>query len=449
MTVVLQSIYSKIFGQIEKAVHCGEWEDKTKETWMTVSFFLLCILCIISLCTAFEPRLIVRTGIGCILLFMLMLFMLGRKLSIIRWNPWLIYPWLLCAVLILLSGVLHSVNYLPTALVFLIGITCFIFIANNNKNYKVIFRCLSNAILLNFCVFGLLSILFAPVFNSQYCGIMYNPNALGQYLTAVFPFLLYSFDLSENKWTRRTALGSIGVLSAFIYFSRSRTAVVSVVGMLVIWIFMKLIVEKKLWKKIICVIAAVIIGVPVTFGIMRVSRETINYDMHNLFPEKNEGFTDINQKADLSDISGAIIGRLEVKGKNADTYSTGRLGIYKEYFRILNLTGHGEEERPELYTKSHKPLTTAHNAALQIAFESGWPAGLIYLIFNLVSLLLGLIYAFRNKKTKDYYYLPFLVSFGYFATSLLASMYLPFSNLLMLTYLLVQAPLFTKSGESL
>lgn len=449
MTAVLQGIYSKIFGQIEKILHCGEWNDKTRKRWMTLSFFLLSLLCIISLCTSFEPRLIVRTAIGCILFFALMLCMLVKKLTIIRWNLWLIYPWLLCAALILLSGVLHSVNYLPTALVFLIGITSFIFIANNNKNYKMVFRCLTNAILLNFCIFGILSILFAPVLDKQYCGLMFNPNALGQYLTAVFPFLLYSYDISERRWVRVTALGSLGVLSAFIYFSRSRTAVVSVLGMLVIWIVMKLIADKKIWKKIICIITSIVIGIPVTFGAVRLCEDTINYDIHNLFPSQNEGFTDINQKVDLSDLSGAIIGRLDVKGKNADAYSTGRLGIYKEYVRVLNLTGHSEKERPEIYTKNHKPLTTAHNAALQIAFESGWPAGLTYLIFNLISLLLGLIYAIKHRKTKEYYYLPFLVSSGYFATSLLASMYLPFSNLLMLTYLLIQAPLFAKSNESL
>ena len=83
---------------------------------------------------------------------------------------------------------------------------------------------------------------------------------------------------------------------------------------------------------------------------------------------------------------------------------------------------------------------------LQIAYENGIIAGILYLLFNLTAGIYSLLHALRHKED-PYAIIPLLISVAYGVYSLLASTSISFMYLATLLYYLVQFPIMIKPQE--
>jgi hypothetical protein len=79
-------------------------------------------------------------------------------------------------------------------------------------------------------------------------------------------------------------------------------------------------------------------------------------------------------------------------------YSSGRLYIFENYFRELNMTGHKDASlvMPNGYEPGH-----AHNEYLQFAYSHGIVAGLLFIAVIVVGFARGLVY-FRKNSEADF-----------------------------------------------
>ena len=83
--------------------------------------------------------------------------------------------------------------------------------------------------------------------------------------------------------------------------------------------------------------------------------------------------------------------------------------IYKEYLGALNLLGHQEGENGVWVTEDYW-APHAHNLFLQLAFNFGWPAGVLFVALMLYAFGNMFKRTFETKQEQSYYALVPLLS---------------------------------------
>ena len=91
-------------------------------------------------------------------------------------------------------------------------------------------------------------------------------------------------------------------------------------------------------------------------------------------------------------------------------------------------------------------MVTAHNTILQMAYECGIPTGILYLVFNLTSGVLAILFA-RKNRSERYALLPLAVTVAFGFMSLLSSLENAFSYMITLYYYLLQFPLIAAAAK--
>ena len=118
-----------------------------------------------------------------------------------------------------------------------------------------------------------------------------------------------------------------------------------------------------------------------------------------------------------------------------DTFSNGRFTIFGAYLSQMNLTGHDEMGAllPDGETAVH-----AHNTYLQVAYDHGIPAGILFAILIISAFAAGFIY--DRKQTDRISALPMAITLG-FAIAGLTEWVFQFSNPMTVALMLSWAPL--------
>ena len=141
-----------------------------------------------------------------------------------------------------------------------------------------------------------------------------------------------------------------------------------------------------------------------------------------------------NSNSDNTDGASTTDGQTE---SGLDEFSNGRFTIFHSYLAQMNLTGHDEMGAllPDGELAVH-----AHNTYLQVAYDHGVPAGILFAFLILSALLAGYQYDKRNGSEKRITILPTAITLG-FAIAGLTEWVFQFSNPMTVALLLSWAPL--------
>lgn len=90
-------------------------------------------------------------------------------------------------------------------------------------------------------------------------------------------------------------------------------------------------------------------------------------------------------------------------------YTNGRIDIYKSYISQLNLTGH---DTMGATLKNGEIATHAHDVYLQVAYDHGIPTALIFVVFGVTSLIMGIIFFMKNKDKYDALTMTVILAFA-------------------------------------
>lgn len=294
------------------------------------------------------------------------------------------------------------------------------------KNREIVYLSLSKGILGSFLIFFILSMVFSPITMYQYTGIFNNCNGTAQYLTAVLPCILYL----ESKQNKRIYLLCAACCCVVMVLTKSRTGLLAMVIIILTWAFFELRNEMlnrlihTVVKRMMLLLLIFLIVFPVFWGINRFFMYTIQdkYCLNayeEVMKERGQTIYDMNFEWLVEDIDERVV----VGEQDANEYSSGRIGIWSDYLKEMNLWGHSI--RDDDFARNH---STAHNAFIQIAYDYGLVSGIMYIV----------IIAYVSWKTVRSIWLSFskeklyfmTILLGYGVTSMLASSVFPFTYLI-------------------
>lgn len=417
-----------------------------------------------------QQRYLVFYCIGCICLGCMILCSLKSGLSPVKFRIWLIIPWMGIGGLMLLSGVLYNIDNLPEAMLFLVAYPV-IFIVWNQTDGRKCIKLLFKSLEISFVIYLAISILFYPVTTLRYSGLFVNLNRAAGYLVLVAVCLLADCLWAEKitgALVRKVIF--LGICVASLLYTSSRMGLLGIVLAAVTAVIIGLVrlgkKEKGYFFRNIGMIAlSVLLFFNVTlyafqYGNMAF-RAACDY-VEKLIPSESTGASDDGQDIGVNkdqnkeeqgpgfrpqDAAGVLGDRLNAKDQSVHQISTGRSAIWKRYFEQLNLFGHPDSGTVTFtYDGEQKVYHTTHMTILQVAYENGIIAGILYLVFNLSAGVYAVIYALR-RKDDPMAMVPLLVSVAYGVYSLLASAGISFWYMITFFYYLVQFPLMCRESE--
>lgn len=328
------------------------------------------------------------------------------------------------AVSFLSAGIVFSVlGYLAIGCSFIFFIIIYLFFKEEVYNNLFFHFARGASISLVFCI--VICIIACPMSGEAYSAFWGNTNLFANYLATMAPCILYMIEKSQNKKIYWGYLFLFGMLFSLILFSRSRTGLLSIIVVLLLWVGYKIFTcgnRKVLLRRIGGVLGIMLIGVPITFGIL----SNLSYEITQI---TKVSITEILKKADFEETLNNTA-RRALKGVVDDgSFSSGRSDIWADYLNHIEWSGHEKEERVE-QTGGRVYSTNAHNTYLQVAYSAGAIAGVAFLLFMCIILWRG-IKRYRRclqlgiEDTNVLFCITMVMAF--FVHSGLASVYAPFT----------------------
>lgn len=316
----------------------------------------------------------------------------------------------------------------------------------------------TNGILLSFGMTTAFCLLHRPFHYwmlYRYNGIFHTVACTGMYLSVVFAAavgklygkLKYGTDIIKNCWRELFLIASV---VSFILFTMSRTAILTVMINFILVLLISFYANRKnvqmAVKECGILLGAVLMTFPLMFSALRmipaVSNEPIRYDLE--FQDKDfmiykdepidsakymtiERYFEVffgRFQADgqataasenllaynANNIMPAIMKAAQDSSQSADDsdISNGRFDIFREYFKNLKLSGH------ETMAVEEKDYAHAHNSYIQIAYDFGIIAGILFLVLCAYMLIRSIQLYIKQGVKHGIYIVPFslIVSFG-------------------------------------
>ena len=412
----------------------------------------------------------------CIIIFVLLVFSIKKPLEPVRWNKVIFYIFFLAGLGIFAVSFLHPIGdgYRAFSFMFMFGFPCLYFVWNNRGDYEVLYNRVSasaSAVAILYFIYyvylasrGELNFL-----NGRVCVTFYDPNMFSMIgmiaVNAAFYMLLVN---KENPfWYALTAV-SMGIGASIVYLGGSRLSMLVVAGSLfafavfTIKTFMVSDGRKAVGRTLLkTVIIAVSIAVFTMAGNnMLTVNNTIAID--NLVhadaeePESSADSSDIqaadesagqmNEETANDDVIDRIV--TSTQEASADSFLSGRITLWKNYARFLNLTGNDFSKTDwSVMTQGAPDARHAHNNFFELAYRCGVPVACIHILLELIAGIICLIWLF-GRKYRDPFYLFCIISMSCYA---LESMFdiatLPFERPAPFYFYMAMIPIFCYRRE--
>lgn len=424
-------------------------EKKTSIIEITVYVLLLCSAAFMFLIT--EHNYSTRILIGVVL--SVPALALVRRSGIVQQTKSMYLLWLGmagAAVGYLISGVMYrnkAYILIGLAVAFIAPLIQQYYI---QKEEDIVYRlCIASAVF--FVILVILSFLFGPSLSAeQFGGILINQNSLGLACITVFPAGLVLCRMDRLK----SGALLLAADAVFVVFSASRTAALAVALQLIYAVIIGIaeIVhghrQKKRFVKItvtvICFSVAVFF---ILFGTFTVLKEAEAKAFPSIQIDTEDGIS----MEGLFSKFGNRMGK-GLQGEGDYSFTSGRIGIWKDYIENISIFGHEKEERDQVISGTRVYLSTnAHNAYLQVAYAAGLPAGVCLLLVALIAAFGCFRKTLSSLKgdvvsQKDYY--SVLVTLGFGIVSITSSSWMLFVHIPATLFWLTTACLFTAENRN-
>ncbi|MBR6549086.1 MAG: O-antigen ligase family protein [Clostridia bacterium] len=352
--------------------------------------------------------------------------------------------WLLVGGIMLATTLVFNDDWFSESVLFLV-ICPILFIVWGGMDHKKLIRLFLWSIITSFGVYFIGCCIFAPIEEWQYAGLYANPNGTALYLVLVFAALSIEVYLSHvKKWVYLLYLPVLGLCAGLLFYTGSRTGQYSAVISYVLVVGFALVRDFKVlkWKillKFVCCAVAIVAMLPTTLYVVRAGNTVLGgvetYNWRQMLLNSEDSFESLFG----SDGDGNAF---EI---TADSITTGRVSIWKEYLKHSTWYGSGQQEKFWVESR-HMNYTTAHMTLVTYAFRHGYVCAALFLLFAVVMGIRALIFAWKRKG--DYFALfPLMISLIFGMAFLFESMNTPFSHMLTIFYYFVQAPLLVSFGS--
>jgi len=402
-------------------------------------------------------RYLIFFAVDCVFLGIMLLCSMKPDMQPVKFRVLPMLCWYGVGFMLLQSGLLLNMDYLPEAVMFLIAYPV-VFLVWSNSDASRIFRLLFTSMEISFVIYLAVSFLCFPMDEVRYSGLFNNLNGTAGYLAIAATCLLADCLLTEKfsvRWLLRLLL--LGMCVSLLFYTSSRTGLLEIVMVAVVSVIVLLI---RLWKQkklfffrnVLSVCLAVALLFPTTISLFQLGRPVAEQGERIIAQiigseDKAPGTKPKPPETDVitaEDSMNTTSARLVMDNRSFEQITTGRSTIWIEYLKQLNLLGHSDGGHVTFcFIDQEMSINTAHMTILQFGYENGIPAGLFYLAFNLIAGVYSVIHALRNKKD-PWSMIPLMITIAYGVHSLLASTAVSFWYMSTFLYYLVQFPLLVK-----
>lgn len=362
--------------------------DKIKDVGFVVPLLLIFIMYFFNAAGVITSRYLYRYVLCCLSLGVVFLCSIRGEVKPIKFSKSFIIIWLLFGIMQFISGLKNDVNYLPEAMLFIVVLPA-LFVIWVNMGFDNVARLLMKTCIYSFYIFLVVSIVFFPYKSGRYQSFFSNPNGLGGYCGLVFCCIFVSIINAETKSKKLLFTILLYVSAAVLLLSGCRTALIACVLAVLAVLVMSISKggSKKMWSDILLII---IIGVVVVLCLLLFLgiAEKMNLISGEILKDIEDSFLN-------------LFSRITLENKTMDDFTSGRVNVWREYFKKLNFFGHPDGEY--ISYKEIDGLTysnyTCHNYILQMSINHGLVTGAVAALFLMYSLIQTIKKASKNKGT--------------------------------------------------
>lgn len=441
----------------------GRFSEKQKDRLFVSGGLLIVCLTFLRHSEAVDYRYLYHFTGCCFGMGLMILASLGENLKPIkfRFPFFILLP--LFGTLLLISGIINNVNYLPEAVMLLLAYPI-LFLCWNNTSRTRIFKLLARICKISLLIFAAASWLLDPIARTKYSGIFTNENNAAYFLIIACIGILLDIIYSDKSIRKLIPdLLLLGLGTALNFYTNSRTGTYALYLVVFLGGGMYILRHDKkdalvlLGKLAACLVASFVFVLSLVYvfqvrhwlplpyfdgeekGFYTATREELMEMFSPSWMELEYGFFDAQGFFHVT------TEKNDASGKDLDAYSTGRLSIWLAFAEDLNLRGH-KSVPPKFIPGYNKEFETAHNTCLQFAYESGIPAGITFLIINISSGFATLWFAWKHGK-EDYAVAPLMFTAAYGLMSMLGSCSASFGYLATLFYYISEYCVFARLAE--
>lgn len=435
MTLLLQNLFILFLTPLSRIT--GRLSERSRAICIQIVCILFPTLFLYLYTWGNYPDLIIKSlstaahrhYVGCFLLFLLIVFSINRTPQRVKWNKWIIYPMVICGLWMTVISFIHQVGdgYRIFALMLIIGYPCLYFVWINRGDYEKLFdpfaRALSFICLIVFVYCFHIALKGNFLFLYNRCAAMtIHPNLfcfIGMFGSCGALYMLTTKELSWIKYIFYSIV--LGSGYAIVLMGESRTSFVACV----VCFLVSLLFYYRYCEKSILVRRAVKLFITIDLVIIMIIMSHVCIDIQKTV-ELQETGTPVATEQITPNTS--IVDRLTVEsGDTADSYSSGRIRIWKAYAQFFNLTGNDITHADwDILTPNGEKK--AHNNFIEMSYRFGVPLGILFIIIEIIACLKALQFLFWNHKRHLYLLMPIMFVAIFLFMSMLDVATLPFQR---------------------
>lgn len=410
---------------------------------------MLCLKTLLAMLTAnwYAPTV---AGGSCLTALFALLMVRKNRISYTKSGIFILAMEIIIGVFFIFNGlVLRIVAYSVIGVVFafLLPIVQYALATHDPEKIAEHF-CMS--ITIAYIILLIANMFWGPIMTKfQFGSILGNSNLLGNFLVILIPSLSYLL-IKKKASFKKKAVGWGLLVSAvsMLVFTSSRTSALAICFSMGFFLIMMIVSRDKtkklrLEKKQIITIVIITAAVPfVMFFMLSTVRKNIVILSHKI----SMSFSDTDSKSDseldneekeIEDIENMVTEynlNYYIKGLDGagdESFSSGRITIWKEFAKNVGIMGHSSEQREVIEETRHYEHVNAHNVYLQVAYTAGIAAGCAYLIavvfigIKALAMFAGVIA--KKEKLRPELLLGYCFFIGFAITSLTSDGYMMFN----------------------
>lgn len=403
-----------------------------------------------------------RHIMGCLLLLLLILFSLNQVPTRVIWNKWIMYPMVISGLWMLIISFIHPVGsgYRVFALMLIFIYPCMYFIWNNRGDYEQLFDPIARALMVIGILFFISCFILAAhgemiIVSGRCMGQLMDPNMfsmVGMASSCGSLYLLIRDRESHFRFVIYSA--SLGSGFAIVWMGQSRLSLmVCFVNIIAALIFYLRYSEKSkttvIVIKLVCIIAVVINMLLLSSFCISLQKGAEAQVKGTVQAEQETDASVSEEPAQTQESQNTtVIDRLSAdENATLNTYSAGRIEIWKGYWQFLNVFGN-DFSQADWNALTHNTVTHAHNNFLEMSFRFGVPMGILFFLLETVACLKALQMLFCNRRKRIVLLMPILFTVMFLFESMFDIATLPFERDAPFYFYLAMIPMACQKTES-
>jgi len=368
----------------------------------------------------------------------------------VKWRNSILIPQLLLGAGMVVIGFMHPIGpgYQTTGFMLMFLFPCFYFVWNNRGDYDRLFTLLCYAMIVANLFLVILTAYYAlqggSIFEYGRCkGIMNNANGFSLVGLELILGVMYLLLSHKYNWILSILFYSIaGIGFGIILNGQMRIAIIilflCILSAMIFCIRSRRETSRKRTLVSLLVGAFFILqGVLLSFAIVQINYAVIESTIEAAQETTQETVPDTTQSVETSP-SPSIVDRFDVAGEDANSFSSGRVAIWKNYADKLNLLGNNRDNY-NIVEMTGLKYPYAHNVFLEVGYRCGVPIGILSVIVIFIPGLIAIRYVFFKRNAERYLLFPIFVVLAYAVEALLDCAFLPFFQAEALCYYLALA----------